>query len=279
MLDRLADWLPSSIGFPGRGWFRSGRLPDFLCLGAQKAGTTSLHHHLCQHPGIFLPQKKELHYFSLSYHRSTRWYAGHFSGARPDQLIGEVTPYYLFHPHAPEWIARLLPQVRLIVLLRDPVERALSGYFHSRRLGHESLALEPAFAAEPGRLADAESHLARPGARHPAHQHQSYLSRSRYEVQLNRYLARFPANRLLILQSEWYFQNPEAGWRRVLEFLELPRYPLRESDQRHNAGAGEAAGVPTAFRQRLREELRVTYETLERDYGITWDTMPERGET
>jgi hypothetical protein len=272
MLDRLADWVQSSIGFPSGGWFGSGRLPDFVCLGAQKAGTTSLHHQLLQHPRVFLPPKKELHYFSLSYHRSTRWYAGHFAKARPDQLVGEVTPYYLFHPHAPEWIARLLPQVRLIVLLRDPVERALSGYFHSLRLGHEPLDLEPAFAAEPGRLADAESHLARPGARHPAHQQQSYLSRSRYELQLNRYLARFPANQLLILQSEWYFQNPEAGWRRVLEFLELPRQPLRESDRRHNVGAGEAAGVPTAFRQRLREELRVTYEALERDHGITWET-------
>jgi hypothetical protein len=271
--------MQSSIGLTGGGWFTPGRLPDFLCLGAQKAGTTSLHHQLLQHPGIILPQQKELHYFSLSFHRSTRWYAGHFAQARPDQLVGEVTPYYLFHPHAPEWIARLLPQVRMIVLLRDPVERALSGYFHSRRMGHEPLDLEPAFAAEPGRLADPESHLARPGARHRAHQQQSYLSRSRYEVQLNRYLARFPANRLLILQSEWYFQNPEAGWRRVLEFLELPWQPLQESDRRHNVGAGEAAGVPTGFRQRLREELRVTYETLERDYGITWETAADGGTT
>ena len=102
------------------------RLPDFLVLGAQKGGTTTLQQLLSQHPGIFLPPKKEVHYFSKHWEQPTAWYAAHYVDADPKQRCGDITPYYLFHPEAPKRIHSLLPDAQLIVLLRDPVERALS---------------------------------------------------------------------------------------------------------------------------------------------------------
>lgn len=247
------------------------RLPDFLCVGAQKAGTTTLHHWLAQHPDLVLPGEKELHYFSLHSQRPPNWYAASFPRCSASQKLGEVTPYYLFHPHAPERIAQLLPNARLIVLLRDPVERALSGYFHSRRLGLEALEIEAAFAAEEQRLAGADALLAPPGASHPSHQHHSYLNRSQYERQLARYQQWFPPSQLLLLRTEDLFEDPQREWQRILSFLGVTPIPLQSPDDRKNAGAGEVRQVTASFRTHLRQQLDSTYEALQRDYGLTWD--------
>ena len=112
------------------------RLPDFLGIGTQKGGTTYLHGLLQEHPQVFLAHPKELHYFSLHHGRHVGWYADHFADASTGQRCGEVTPYYLFHPLAAERIHAAIPNVKLVVLLRDPVERALSQYFHSLSLIH-----------------------------------------------------------------------------------------------------------------------------------------------
>lgn len=248
-----------------------GRLPDFLCLGAQRAGSTYLHDLLSQHPNVYVPPAKEIHYFSLNDHRSLRWYASWFSRASSSDLAGDVTPYYLFHPRAPAAIAEAMPGARLIILLRDPVSRALSGYFHARRHGMEPLGLEAAFDAEDSRLQDAERQLLGIGRRHHSHQWHSYLSRSRYHVQLDRYFALFPASQILLVRSEDFFANPQRGWRNVQEFLGLPPMPFPDAPTRRNGGSGEASTVEPAFRLRLRECLADTYESLRLKFGITWD--------
>ena len=237
------------------------RLPDFLGIGTQKGGTTYLHGLLTQHPQVFLAHPKELHFFSLQHQRGLEWYASHFAKAKAEQRCGEVTPYYLFHPLAAERIAAALPAVKLIVLLRDPVERALSQYFHSKRLGLEPLALEEALAAEAERLVDAEEALMR-GEVHRSHQQHSYLSRSCYEQQLPRFEALFGADQLLVLRSEALFEQPQRIWEEVLGFLELDDYPLPLSESRYGGG-GEAAAVPLAMRQQLRERLAPTCRWLQ----------------
>jgi hypothetical protein len=252
-------------------------LPDFLCIGAQKAGTTTLYDRLRGHPDLFLPAEKELHYFSRHFDRPIDWYESHFADARSGQRTGEVTPYYLFHPEAPRRIAAVRPHVRLIVLLRDPVERALSGYFHSRRLGEEPLDIEAAFAAEAERLQDAERTLALPGGEHLSHQCHSYFARSRYEEQLARYLRFFPRAQLLILRSEDFFADPRPAWRAVQEFLGVrPVTPCKPSHRR-NAGSGEAAAVSRRFRDGLRQRLQPTYDAMRRDHGIEWPGTGEGG--
>jgi hypothetical protein len=247
-----------------------GRLPDFLGVGVQKGGTTTLQAMLQEHPGVFLPPAKELHFFSLHYGEGEEWYRQQFAATQPGQRCGEITPYYLFHPEAPARIRRLLPAARLIVLLRDPVERCLSGLFHSRRLGLETLQVEEALEAEPGRLAGAEAVLAATDGRHLSHQVHSYLSRSRYEQQLERYEQWFPREQLLLLRSEDLFQNPEGLWRRVLSFLELEQRELPNGVGRLNAGAGEAEHVDPALVQMLRRQLAPTYELMDRRYGLQW---------
>ena len=244
-----------------RGIGTGVRLPDFLGIGTQKGGTTYLHGLLQQHPQVFLAHPKELHYFSLHHQRGLDWYGRHFEAAAPDQRCGEVTPYYLFHPLAAERIAAALPDVKLIVLLRDPVERALSQYFHSKRLGLEPLELEEALAAEPKRLADAEAALKR-GEAHKSHQQHSYLSRSRYEQQLLCFEAWFPSEQLQVLCSEDFFERPQQLWERVLGFLGLDESPLPALGTRY-AGLGEAASVSPDLRQQLREQLELTYRWLE----------------
>ena len=247
------------------------RLPDFLCLGTQKGGTTSLHKLLQQHPQVYLPACKEVHYFSLHDQQGADWYAAHFQAADASQRCGDITPYYLFHPRAPQRIQELLPQAKLIVLLRDPVERALSQVFHAQRLGFEPLELHAALAAEAERLAGAHERLQQPGSADYSHQKHSYVSRSRYELQLAHYEALFPRRQLLVLRSEDLFGATEACWQQIQAFLGLAAVPLPAPLERANAGRGEAAAVPEAVRDQLRRQLIPTTTAMAERYGIHWD--------
>ena len=242
--------------------------PGFLGLGVQKGGTTTLDALLRQHPGLALPRSKELQYFSLHHGLGDAWYAGQFAAARPEQCLGEITPYYIFHPLAAERIHTLVPEVRLIVLLRDPVERALSQLFHSRRLGLEPLEPESALAAEPERMAEAEA-VVLAGGRHRSHQEHSYVSRSRYELQLARYEALFPSEQLLLLRSEDLFRSAPEVWERLLQFLALQPMPM-PALPRANAGQREADAVSSRLRERLRQQLGGTYEVMASSYGMEW---------
>lgn len=256
-----------------RGLLRRDRnlpLPHFLVLGTQKGGTTSLHHLLKRHPGIFLPDVKEVHYFSQHSEKPLTWYANHYRDAAASQLRGDITPFYLYHCATPQRIHANLPKVRLIALLRDPVERALSQYFHARRNGYETLELEAAIDAEESRLMGAEAIVEQPGGYHYSYQKHSYLKRSRYEEQLQRYQSLFPAKQLLILRSEDLFKTPAECWDRLLTFIGAEPMPLPGELPRSNAGEGEANQVSTALRQRLRKDLAPTYEWLDRQYGLSW---------
>jgi len=245
----------------------------FLGLGAQRCGTTSLHSWLSGQPQLCLPRVKELQYFTHHHQRGDRWYHHQFHPLAATDLVGELTPYYLFHPFAAERIKAFAPHVRLVVLLRDPVQRLLSHYLHSKRFGFEPLPLLMALAAEPGRLAGADQILSQSGGRHFAHQEQSYLARSRYEIQLERYYGLFPANQILVLRSEDLFENSVETLSRLSRFLgfkpsdsdclTLPRLgstgSYRLSDQLHHE---------------LRGSLANTYDVLARRYQISWENDP-----
>ena len=237
------------------------QLPDFLGLGTQKGGTTTLHWLLAQHQQVHLPECKEVQFFTQHHHQGEGWYRSHFEKASPLQRCGEITPFYLFHPEAPGRIQALLPQAKLIVLLRDPVERAISHYFHARKRGFEPLELEKAFAAEPSRLASGDPF---------SFQKHSYLSRSRYLEQLDRYEALFPRHQLLILRSEDLFQHVEQIWPRLLEFLDLEPSVVPARLPQANAGQIEARSIDPALRDRLREQLSGTVAGVWSRYGITW---------
>lgn len=198
-------------------------LPDAVILGAQKCGTSSLHYYLVQHPQVIAPLRKEVHYFDLNYARGEPWYRAHFGRSAAPGLNLDSSPYYLFHPAVPERLHRLLPDAKLIVLLRDPVRRAYSHYWHQRDKGREQLSFEDAIAAEPGRIEAAHERLAAGTlARSAAHQAFSYLARGRYAEQLERWLALYPRGQFHILRFEDLVQDPLAVLNGTLAFLGLP---------------------------------------------------------
>ncbi len=213
--------------------------PDFVIIGTQRGGTTSLHAYLRSHPDIETPAKKELHFLTDRFERGAEWYVGQFPATVPSgTLVGEATPYALFHPLAPRRLRDVAPHARIIALLRNPVDRAYSHYLHERARGHESLSFEDAIAAEPGRLLSLETRIASGELLvSDMHKRASYIERGRYARQLERWLAAFPRGQLLIVRSEDLYGDPAGATERVTDFLDLR--PLRgDVFSTHNATAG-----------------------------------------
>ena len=210
-----------------RRWYRertSGLrlLPAVLVIGAARAGSTSLYAYLLDHPRMAAPSHKEIHYFDLNRHRGIGWYRRHFPFRRSGRITGEASPYYVFHPHVPERVRATLPDVKLIVLVRNPVDRAYSHYHLACRNGREHLSFEEAIEAEPERIdSETERMLGDPSYRSLAHRHHSYLARGRYAEQLERWLSVFPREQLLVLRSEDLFDDPAGTLGGVHSFLEL----------------------------------------------------------
>jgi hypothetical protein len=201
-------------------------LPDFLILGAQKAGTTALYEYLYRHPAISGPSWKEVSFFDRHWWRGERWYRGHFPrGAR--SRVGEASPSYLFHPEAPERVRSLLPEARLIAILRDPTDRAFSHYQHEVALGREPLPFEDALAQEEERTrGEVERMLADPRYFSHAWWNWTYRARGLYAEQLERFFAVFPREQVLVLLNEELDAAPVETYARVLEFLGAPPHEL-----------------------------------------------------
>ena len=195
--------------------------PDFVIIGAQRAGTTSLHAYLSAHPQVQTPVTKELHFLTDRYERGLDWYLGQFPlSLPPGTLTGESTPYALFHPLSPERLGQIAPRAKLIALLRNPVERAYSHYLLERSRGLEPLAFGDALEAEADRLAGEEVRLRRdPTSVSMPHKHFSYVARGDYAPQLERWLASYPRDQLLVLQSEALYTKTPETFARVATFL------------------------------------------------------------
>jgi hypothetical protein len=197
-------------------------LPDFLILGAQKAGTTALYAYLREHPQITGPSWKEVSFFDRHYSRGEAWYRGNFPNTLRARggIVGEASPSYLFHPLAPERVAAMVPDAKLVALVRNPVDRAFSHYQHEVALGREPLSFEDALDAEDERLqGEGERMAADPGYFSHPWWNYTYRARGRYAEQLDRWLAAFPREQLLVMPSEELLGEPEQAHGRVLEFL------------------------------------------------------------
>jgi hypothetical protein len=274
---RAARWSAQAYARPTAGL---RLLPDYLIIGAQRAGTTSLHRYLVQHPGVgTMLRTKGVHFFDTGYGRGMAWYASRFPTKlyawyvarrhRVELRTGEASPYYLFHPHVPHRVAEHLPRVKLIALLRDPVQRAYSHYQHEVARGFETLSFEQAIEAEPARLAgETDRMLAEPLYNSFAHQHHSYLARGRYQEQLAVWRSLFGDRQLLVLSSERFFAEPERTLRQVLDFLDLPAL-TPDAYERHNAHAYRQMGAEIRGRliEHYREPNRRLYESLGEDFG------------
>ena len=226
--------------------------PAFLIAGAQRCGTTSLFRMLLTHPAVRPPaMTKGIHYFDTAdrFRRGPNFYRAHFPLARPGAgptLTGEASPYYVFHPLAPRRIAEELPEVRVVVLLRDPVERAFSAHKQETWRGFETLSFADALEAEPERLRGEEERIvADPGYQSLAHQHHAYVGRGRYAHQVRRMHDALGPDQVMVLDAGDFFSAPEQHWPRLLNHLGLPHAPLTRTEK---ANARPSVPMPQALR-------------------------------
>jgi Sulfotransferase domain len=263
--------LRNAVWTYGRATAAARPLPDFLIIGAQKAGTTALYAYLRRHPAITGPSWKEVSFFDRHYGRGEAWYRGNFPNLvrSRGKLVGEASPSYIFHPLGPERVRALVPEVRLVALVRNPIDRALSHYHHELALGREPLSFEDALDAEEERLRGEEERLAAdPGYFSRAWWSHAYKARGRYAEQLERWLAVFPPEQLLVLPSEDLGAEPERTHARVLEFLGASPHRL---DSYPRVYEREYEAMRAGTRERLAAEFeapnRRLYKLLGRDLG------------
>jgi hypothetical protein len=206
--------------------------PGFIMIGAQRCGTTSLFRTLLAHPQLISSKyRKGINYFDLNYYRGIRWYRGHFpvgeiarrkTPGHGGPVAFEASGYYLYHPFALDRLARDLPGVKLVVMLRDPVQRAFSAYKHEYARGYEKESFEKALELEDKRLAG-EIDRMRSDVRYESlsHRHHSYRHRGHYAEQLEHVFELFPREQLHVIDSEAYFGEPAPQYRDLLRFLGL----------------------------------------------------------
>lgn len=246
-------------------------LPDFLIIGAQKSATTSLLSYIGRHSQVRLGRKKTAHFFDLSFHKGAGWYAGHFPRIRPwpismffsgerserNWLTGESCPSYMFLPEIPQRVRQLLPDVKIIVILRNPVDRLISQYQHEHRKKRAGEDFEeyiaPSLAVDWPPKGDVQS----------LRQHCA-VPRGFYADQLRHWQSFFPAQQFLVLSFEELVKNSAETLNRVFAFLGLESQAV-DTSKVHNSGGG--TGPPA-----LRPDLRAQLETL---YRLKNEDLPE----
>lgn len=250
------------------------QLPDFLIVGAQRCGTTSMFKTLAQHPGVTRPfLRKGIHYFDKNYHRGLAWYRGQFPltvGATlrgRSTLTGESSPYYSFHPLAAERIARDLPDVKVVMLLRDPVERAYSGHSHELARGYETEPFARALELEDERTAgERERMVTDPSYDSFSFQHHSYLARGRYIEQIQRFETLLGRDRIHLVDSVEFFTQPAESFAAVLDFLGLEQTTAIRFEQ-HNAR--HRSPMDEQLRQDLADKFAEPDDALRQWWGKT----------
>jgi hypothetical protein len=218
-------------------------LPGFLIIGSQKCGTTSLYAYLCDHPQVVPAAVKEVKFFDNLYHKGLAWYRAQFPYALKDRtrlgegLLGEATPTYMDHPHAPRRVYETLPHVKLIVLMRNPVDRAISHYYQERKYGLEELSLVEALQKEEIRLAGEIDKILRDETYYSIqYDRRCYMTRGIYVDQLQAWRKYFPAEQMLILKGEDMYRDPGAVCKQAMRFLNLPEVELSDYET-HNSNS------------------------------------------
>lgn len=221
--------------------------PDFVIAGAQRCGTTSLFRALAKHPAMMtnVLDAKGVHYFDTSYHQNAAWYFAHFATqAERDAhsvkvgqkaVVGEASPYYIYHPDGPKRMAETIPNTKIIVLLRNPVKRAISHHLHMVWEGHESVEdIDEALDLESERLKGIDQQLIadRSLVSRP-HQHYSYLERGHYVDQLERLYKHFDRENVLVMATETLVSDSKNSLDAIQSFIGLEPDPAIGLEKRN----------------------------------------------
>jgi len=260
------------------------RLPNFLVIGAPKSGTTSLFHYLSQHPDVYLPVRKELHYFSYAQIAANvagprddvvlpalcagrEEYERHYSDVDRQRAVGEISPSYLYYDEVRESILRELGRVRIVVLLRNPVDKAFSQYMHLVRDGRESLSFAGGLHAEQHRREQHWSDLWR------------YAESSLYAERVANYIATFGRENVRVYLFDDLTERPDDVMHDLFEFLELDPGVRCDTSRVYNrsgvsrsrllsAFMAEHNPLKTALKRVVPERLRVRL----RERILSWNT-------
>ncbi len=277
-----------------RGMTSSMRvMPDFIIIGGQRCGTSSLYYYLTEQHGMISAATKEVHFFDDFYTRGLDWYRAQFptttykyyieNARRRCFITGEASPYYIFHPHAPRRIAQVLPHVKIIALLRDPIDRAYSQYWLEIKGKYETLPFEEAIKREPERIAGEREKMLHDENYHSFnYRRYTYLTRGIYVDQLQYWMSYFPREQFLILKTEELNTNPASIMSLTLEFLGVPAAQIdtnkeykkyKVPSKKGFRNKDEVPKMSTKLRSQLVEYFRPhnarLYEFLGRDFE--WD--------
>ena len=230
------------------------RPPDFVIFGTERGGTTSLYNYLLtENSRVMSALRKEIHFFDQNYNKGWTWYLSHFPVRKDDILSGEASPHYYFFPEAAQRVAQALPDAKLIILLRNPIDRAYSHYQHEVSMGYEKLSFKDAV----GREFTIQNGVWKPNNLRAdgafKYVHFSYLSKGLYVKHLAAWLEAIPRERFLILKSECLFNDPGKAFSETLHFLGLP--PASGSTfRKYNEGQYEP------MEPEMRSRLRAFYQ-------------------
>jgi hypothetical protein len=244
-----------------------GSLPDFMIIGAPKCGTTSLFEYLCCHPNLARPTRKEIHYFDENFERGLAWYRRHFPIVEQPQMTGEATTAYLFAKNAPARAAALVPNAKIIAVLRDPVRRVISHYWHNQRHGRVRGDFESYFREALSPNQERETNQARQFIHYP-------VQWGFYKEQIERWFDHFPREQFLFIRFEDLASDGAAQTRKVFDFLGLPEAVI-DTGTVFNASPSYPVEASDITR-RLAEVYRKKNAGLDRLIGaqFIWEPVP-----
>ncbi|MGD1714278.1 tetratricopeptide repeat-containing sulfotransferase family protein [Dapis sp. BLCC M172] len=243
-------------------------LPNFLVIGVKKGGTTSIYHYLIQHPQILPAIKKEIDFWSFHFHRGLDWYRAHFPAIPESEkfLTGEASPSYLDAPDTPARLFHFFPKIKLIVLLRNPVDRTISNYYHEVRSNAENMSVEEVIHSRLEKLIKISSSLVK--EKDYWNYQGDYIASSVYLDWLQKWLNIFPREQLLILPSEEFYNDPKNTMKQVFNFLGLPDYQIQNYPK---LNAGSYTSISESLRQKLSDYFQPHNQRLEEYLGMKFN--------
>ncbi|MEM1167810.1 MAG: tetratricopeptide repeat protein [Cyanobacteria bacterium P01_H01_bin.35] len=242
--------------------------PNFLVIGVKKGGTTSIYHYLIQHPQILPTIKKEIDFWSFYFHRGLDWYQAHFPVIPESEkfLTGEASPSYFDDPNTPTRLFHFFPKIKLIVLLRNPVDRTISNYYHEVRSNAENMSVEEVINYRLEKLIKISSSLVK--EKDYWNYQGDYIGSSVYLDWLKKWLNIFPREQLLILPSEEFYSDPKTTMKQVFNFLGLPDYQIQNYPK---LNAGSYTSISEALRQKLSDYFQPHNQRLEEYLGMKFN--------
>ena len=249
-------------------------LPDFLIIGGAKCGTTSLYNFMIRHPDIYPAIWKEIFFFDRYYPRGINWYRANFPSKfhrfskklrKKNFLTGEATPTYIHHPIAAKRVFETTPKIKLIILLRNPIERAYSHYQMEVSLGYENKSFEEAINLENERLSgEKEKMLTDENYFSYKRQIFSYLSSGIYDDQLKIWMNQFPKEQFLIIKTEDLSNKPQEILNQVFKFLNLDQFDISKF-KKYNLG--KYSEMDLHIRKKLENYFKPRNEDLYKFLG------------